>query len=247
MRNILIIFIFNSLLVLMQNMMSALPPTQLPFSCGGSNSLFCESMSFDPQLVYAQVIAEARIYAQSLNSLEQSTPPPPPKGKVRSTTSRDQFDHHLRHRSRSVRVAPQDFCFSPDLQSSLEDLKAARKSWKVSLLFWRRYKKNKSPSSSNSSKSRSSRRSTCSSYSAPVVYTDHGDDDRGDEMKIPSTPFRWNKPTSWAYRAAGALSPGGGHKISEVHFPYVPLSHSTGHSRFAPHEAAGQPMMYLAA
>jgi len=229
--------------------MSAMPPTQLPLSCGGASSLFCESMSFDPQLVYAQVIAEARIYAQSMNSLEQSTPPPP-KGKGRSTCRDQCNDHQLRHRSRSVRVAPQDFCFSPDLQSSLEDLKAARRSWKTSLLFWKKYKKNKIPSSSssNSTKSRS-RRSICSSYSAPVLSscttttcTDHGGDDN--EMKIRSTPFRWRKPTSWAYIAAGALSPG--YKVGEPHFPYVPLSHCTGHSRFAPQEAAGQPM-YLAA
>jgi len=231
-----------SYLVLLQNMMSALPPTQIPFSCGGSSSLFCESMSFDPQLVYAQVIAEARIYAESLKSSEHSAPPPP-KAKVRSSC-RDQYDLQLRHRSRSVRVAPQDFCFSPDRQSSLEDLKAARSSWKTPLLFWKRYKKNKNPSSSSSSSSKSrSRRSTCSSYSAPALYTDHGGDDR-DDMKIPVTPFRWNKPTSWAQKAAGALSPG--YKASEAHFAYVPLSHSTGHSRFAPQEAVGQPM-YLTA
>lgn len=229
--------------VLLQNMMSALPPSQLTYSCGGSNSLVCESMTFDPQLVYAQVIAEARLYAASLNPSEQQTPPPP-KAKLRSSY-RDPYDHQFHHRSRSVRVAPQEFCSSPDLQTSLEDLKVARSSWKASLLFWKRNKKNKSSSSSSNSSKRS-RRSTCSSYSAPVVYTEHGGggDDR-DDMKIPSTQFRWKKPASWAYVAAGALSPG--YKAGEARIPYVPLSHcTTGHSRFAPQEVAAQPM-YLTA
>lgn len=228
-------------LVLLHNMMSALPPTQqLPYPCGGSSSLFCESMTFDPQLVYAQVIAEARLYAASLNPSEQQAPPLP-KAKLRSSY-RDPYDHQFHHRSRSVRVAPQEFCSSPDLQTSLEDLKVARSSWKASLLFWKRYKKSKSSSSSSNSSKRS-RRSTCSSYSAPVVYTEQGGDDR-DDMKIPSNQFRWKKPASWAYVAAGALSPG--YKAGEARIPYVPLSHCTGHSRFAPQEAAGQPM-YLTA
>lgn len=224
----LVILFFNT----KKMAVSPTPPPELTFSMGGGSFKSIEydtNMDFDPELVYAQVIAEAKMYAQMSSPLYE----------------KNEVVHRL-GLSRSLR---QDYnCFSSLMQTDPK----ARRSWKR-LISWRskRHSKSRSRNAVNYKCSTPMEHpSTCrmyssnamakskSSYSAPVIgaYGEEGggsyEYEYGDEIEMnrSSHRFQWRKPTSWGSSIAGALSPApskargykGARQIAD--FSYVPLN-----------------------
>ncbi|GLJ40029.1 hypothetical protein SUGI_0819380 [Cryptomeria japonica] len=172
------------------------------------------TMQMDIELLYAQVIAEAKIYAQMSRD---------EKGGGGGGNE----DFRRLGRSRSTYIT--SHCFSPPKM---------RRSWKNYLLSWRLNKSKRSADNSNSNSNFKQRHSKVS-HSAPLTTTNLQKED-SNEIFISSSGFSWWRKRGGSY-VAGVRSPlspmtktkvgcGGGFQL-DSDFPYARLStHST--SRF---------------